>query len=146
MQTWTSAPLAVAVPARRVSRLDLAFERLRRDQGTFTAYVFLNDPDVPADAARDHPSFAAAFTIFAANGCWGGEGHCDFDREPVTVFDRRPEHHMRPITVNVDVTDAVRRLEDPSSLTVTVHAARLGEPDADTGVITFEALTVFAYQ
>lgn len=146
MQRWVSQPLAVTVPRDRLSRLDLAFEGLRRDLGSLTVFVFLNDADVPADAGRAHPSFAAAFSLFAANGCWGGEGHCDFARDAVSVFDRRPQHHLRPITVNLDVTDAVRRLDDPSSLTVTLHAARLAEPQADSGVITFDALTVLAYQ
>ena len=46
----------------------------------------------------------------------------------------------------MDITDVIRRLADPNELTVTVHAARRDDPDAQQGVLRFERLTALAYQ
>jgi hypothetical protein len=148
MQIWrTPEPLPLPISFASVARLDLEFQDVRRDAGSFTCYVFLNPGgDVPAEAGRDHPSFAGSFTIFAHGRCWGGDGHCDFRRGPIHAFDRRPPHHLQPINVSMDMTDQLDRLEDPDALEVIVHATRLSEPDAADGVLRFERLTALAYQ
>jgi hypothetical protein len=63
----------------------------------------------------------------------------------VSEFDRRPQHHLTPINVSLDVTGAIRRLGNPNRLEVTVHATRAGEPRATKGVLRFERLTVMSY-
>ena len=147
MQVWTSpAPLVLPIAFATTSRVELIFEELRRDNGSFTAYVFLNPQPLPPDAGRDHPSFAGAFTIFAPSDCWGGAGHCDWKLPPVSPYDRRPPHHLTPIDRALDITRAIRRLDDPAELTVTVHARRAAEPDATEGVLRFARLTANAYQ
>jgi hypothetical protein len=146
MQRWRSEPLPLAIETARVTRVDLEFREVRRDDGSFTAFVFLNDENVPPEAGRDYPSFAAAFSIFAHSRCWGDEGHCDWRREPVSAFDVRPPHHLTPITVTLDVTDAAKLLPSLDPIVVTVHAARLEDPDATEGVFRFANLTALAYQ
>ena len=147
MQRWRSRPLSLPIETARVSRLDIELEELRRDEGSFSAFVFLDD-HVPPDAGRDYPTFAAAFSVFAHTRCWGGEGHCDWKRGPVSAFDQRPEHHLTPINITIDVTDAAKRLPTPTvdQLVVTIHAARLEEPELAEGVIRFASLTAVAYQ
>jgi hypothetical protein len=146
MQRWTTAkPLALPIPFTKVERVDLEFVNVRRDGGSFTAFVFLNAEDLPADAGREHENFAGSFSVFAAGDCWGGEGHCDWKREPVSPFDRRPPHHLSPINVSMDVSEAAFRLGDPKRLTVTVHATRTAEPEAEERILRFEELTVLAY-
>lgn len=145
MQRWSTAkPLALPIPFTEVKRIDLEFVGVRRDGGSFTAFVFLNAGELPADAGRDHESFAGSFSIFAGGECWGDEGHCDWKRGPVSPFDRRPPHHLSPINVSMDITEAALALGDPKRLTVTVHATRTADPD-DEQVLRFEQLTALAY-
>lgn len=146
MQRWTNPkPLAVPIAFDQVKRIDLEFVNVRRDAGSFTAFVFLNAKDLDPKAGRDHDRFAGSFSIFAAEECWGGEGHCDWKREPVSAFDRRPPHHLTPINVSMDVTETALRLGDPKRLSITVHAARTDDPKAKEGVLRFDELTVMAY-
>ena len=147
MQRWTTPePLVLPIPFEIVRRLDLEFINVRRDAGSFTAFVFLNAGDLPPDAGREHEHFAGSFTIFAPTECWGVDDHCDWRRGPVSVFDRRPPHHLAPINVSMEVTDTIRRLGQTDALTVTIHAARRLDPDATEGVLRFERLSALAYQ
>lgn len=146
MQAWTAPkPLATPIAFDRVSRVDLEFVDVHRDAGSFTAFVFLNAGELPRSAGRDHDRFAGSFTLFTRTECWGGEGHCDWKRGPVSEFDRRPQHHLTPINVSMDVTETIRRLGNPNRLEVTVHATRASEPEATKGVLRFEQLTVMSY-
>jgi hypothetical protein len=146
MQRWSAPePLRLPIPFASVKRLDLEFVNVRREGGSITAYVFVGD-DVAPDAGRDHNAFVGSFSVFAPRECWGAEDHCDWQKGPVSAFDRRPPHHMTPINISMEITDALPRLGDATELSVTVHAARRGEPDAEEGVLRFERLTALAYQ
>lgn len=145
MQRWTSEPLPLPVVREDLATVHLELEGVRHGGATFTVFAFLNaGGELPEDAGRDHDRFAAAFTVFANGVCWGEDGHCDWEREPVSVFDRRPPHHLEPLTLTVDVTDAVRTLGEVDAVTVTLHAAYLTDPTAD-GVLRFEQLSLHAY-
>jgi hypothetical protein len=146
MQSWTTPkPLAVPIPFDSVKRIDLEFIDVQCDDGSFSAYVFLNVKDLDPKAGRDHARFAGSFSVFAPDECWGGEGHCDWKRGPVSAFDRRPPHHLTPINISMDITEAAIRLGDPKKLTVTVHAARADDPKQSKGILRFKELTVLAY-
>ena len=41
----------------------------------------------------------------------------------MSAFDRRGPHHLTPINVTMEITDALSKLGNPSELSVTVHAA-----------------------
>lgn len=147
MQSWrTPEPLALPIAFESLSRLDLDFVNVRRDRGTFTAFVFVNPGELPADAGREHESFCGAFTVFAPGECWGVDDHCDWNRAPVSAFDRRPAHHLTPINVSIEITDSIRRLGNPDALTVEVHATRRTDPEAVEGVFVFDRLQALAYQ
>ncbi|HEU4657054.1 MAG TPA: hypothetical protein VFR97_05995 [Capillimicrobium sp.] len=147
MQRWTSEPLDLPVPPAAIARAHLEFQGTRVSGPSFVVYTFVNADGerLPDDADREHPRFAGAFSVFAYGDCWGATGHCDAGRGPVSAFDRRPEHHLTPVTFTLDVTDAVKRLEAPEHVRVTVHAARPVDPDA-TDVLRFERLALYAYQ
>lgn len=146
MQRWTTeTPLSLTIDVERASRVDLEFLEVRQDTGSFTFYIFLNADELPADAGRDHEAFAAGWTVFAQSDCWGDDDHCAWERGPLHEFDRRPQHHLTPANITVDVTDAVKRLGNPDELRVTIHAARIGDPEADD-VLRFRELVVLAYQ
>ncbi len=147
MQRWTTpAPLRLPIRFSAVQRLDLEFIDVRRDSGSFTAFVYVNATDLRADAGREHDAYAGSFSIFAPTECWGVDDHCDWSKGPVSAFDRRPPHHLTPINVSMDITDVIERLGDPDELTVTVHAARRTDPEASEGVLRFAELTALAYQ
>jgi hypothetical protein len=146
MQRWRSEPLPLGVDVAATTRIDLEFAGVRRNEGSFTLLVFINaQEDLPASAGREHPSFAAGYSVFAQAGCWGDAGHCDWERGPVHEFDVRPPHHLQPFTLVLEVTDAVRALGNPDALTLDVHAARTADPDA-RDVFRFESVTALAYQ
>lgn len=148
MQHWTTdPPLALPIPFKAIKRLDLEFEDVRRDTGSFTAFVFINPADeLPDEADRRHPSFAGSFSVFAPARCWGTDGHCDWDRDPVSLFDRRPPHHLTPINVSMDITSVLERLDDPAELVVVLHAIRRSDREATEGVLRFAQLTALAYE
>lgn len=151
MQRWQSkTPLEVPVDLGTVTQFDLVFEELRQDKGSYTAYVFMSErkgsrrAPIPNDAGRDHPYFAAGFSIFGTEECWGGEGHCDWRQGPVSAFDMRPPHHLMPVNFVLDVTDAVLALGNPDAIDVTVLAT--GEDTRATDVLEFTRLTGLAYE
>jgi hypothetical protein len=147
MQTWRADnPLELPIDFAHLSRLDLDFVNVRRDHGTFTAFVFVNAEELAVDAGRDHESFAGAFTIFAPGQCWGVDDHCDWRRPPVSAFDRRPAHHLTPINVTLEITHLIERIGNPDALSVTVHAARRTDPEATEGVFVLDGVQALAYQ
>jgi hypothetical protein len=147
MQRWSSQPLAVPTSGERIAKAQLEFAGVRHDGPSFTFYAFLTTGDErpPADAGRGHASFAAAMTVFAHGDCWGGAGHCDWKREPVSAFDRRPEHHLTPQTLTLDVTDGLKALGNPDEVTVTIFASRPTDREAEE-VMRFERLTLHCYR
>ena len=147
MQRWsTPRPLRLPIDFATVARLDLEFLGVRQEGGSFTAYVFAGTSRVPPSAGRDHDTFVGSFSVFAQTDCWGVEDHCDWQKPRVSAFDRRPPHHLTPIDISIEITHALPRLADSEEFTVTVHAARREDPDANDGVLRFERLTVLAYQ
>jgi hypothetical protein len=146
MQRWRSQPLSLPLDVVTATRVDIEFAGVRRNHGSFTLLVFINAAQRPPDdAGRDHPSFAAGYSVFAQDGCWGGAEHCDWERGPVHEFDPRPAHHVHPINLTLDVTPAVKALGNPEELVLDVHAARSNDPDA-TEVLRFESVSVLGYQ
>jgi len=125
MQRWrTPEPLPLPIDFDGVARLDLEFVGIRRDAGSFTAFVFVNAGELTTDAGRDHEHFVGSFSVFAQRECWGVEDHCDWKRGPVSPFDRRPQHHLTPINISMDITEMIATLGNPDTLDVVVHAAR----------------------
>jgi hypothetical protein len=147
MQRWvTPGPLRLPIDFAGTRRLDLEFTNVRRDAGSFSAFVFVNAEDLNGAAGREHERFAGSFTVFAPTECWGVDDHCDWEKGPISPFDRRPPHHLTPINISMDITATIRRLDNPDTLTVTVHSALLDDPEATEGVLRFERLTALAYQ
>jgi hypothetical protein len=148
MQSWTTpTPIQLPIEFERLARLDLEFVNVRRDLGSFTALVFVNpEGNIAAGDGREHHACVGSFTIFAPSECWGAEGHCDWAREPVSAFDRRGPHHLTPINVTMEITGSLRRLGNPDTLSVTVHAALRNNAETAEGVLVFERLMALAYE
>lgn len=147
MQVWTSKPLKFAAAAHvGVSRVDLEFEGVEHDQGSFAGLIYLNNPDATADTGRDkNANFACGFSVFAHRECWGEDGHCDPVRHAVNAFDRRPESDLAPFNVTIDITDAIHELKIKDRVSVTVVASG-ADTKASADVLRFERLTLVVYE
>lgn len=148
MQRWTSDPLRLPVDAEApFKRVDLEFEDVAHDGSSYVALVYLNNKRATQRTGRDaSKGFAAGFSVFAHGICWGEEGHCDIRRDPVSAFDRRPQHRLTPQNVTLDVTDSVKALGAVSEVEVTVVAVATNEPGRRSGVLRFDALTLVTYE
>jgi hypothetical protein len=146
MQRWSSEPIAVPSSVEQIASAQLEFAGVRHDGPSFSFYAFLTAGEQPPeDAGREHPAFAAAMTVFAHGDCWGGAGHCDWKRGPVSDFDRRPEHHLTPQTLTLDVTERLKALGNPDRVIVTILASRPTDRDAED-VMRFERLSLYCYR
>ncbi len=144
MQRWTSQPLPVPRhPDAPYAHAELEFEDLRHDGPSYYVLVYLDRPDADESTGRDVPEFAGGFSVFAHGRCWGDLGHCDIPQGPLHSFDHRSPHPLTPITVTVDVTAALRRVEGDS---VTVTALALPTPGAERDdLLRFARLTLVTY-
>ena len=126
MTTITSEPLELPEleDVDELSRADLVFYGVDHSGPSYEARVFLNNPKADADTERlpEH-GYAGAYTVFGHNGCYGDDGHCLPDQRHRDEFDVRAPHPLRPLTVTVIATEAVRRAlvaPEVRELTVTV--------------------------
>jgi hypothetical protein len=145
MQRWTSDPLYVPRdPAAPWKRAALAFENVEHDGPSFRVLLYVNNPNANETTDRNvEQGYAAEFPIFAHGDCWGDAGHCDADLGPVSAFDRRPLHPLTPISVSVDITEALRGLEGQEKVTVTALAFSAQEQKAD--ILRFTRLHLLTY-
>lgn len=147
MSRWTSEPMALPIdPQAPFKRVDLEFEGVEHDGSSYVALVYLNNDAADERTGRDQSKgFAAGFSVFAHGVCWGEDGHCDPKLEPVSAFDRRPEHRLTPQNITLDITDAVRELGDVDRLEVTLVAVGTEEV-SDRDLLRFTALTLVTYE
>lgn len=120
-RVYAFGPLA-ARHVGELSRADLEFYGINHFRPSYHARVYLNEPDADAGTGTDSPGYAGHFSIFAHQGCFGDEGHCEVSDE-VRRFDDRPSHPLTRAFKRVVVTDALRRVVpdgDEVSLTVVV--------------------------
>ena len=118
----TSKPLDL--PPRDASaegrRADLVFYGVDHRGPSYIGRVFLGnekaDENTPLDATN---GYAGHFTIFGHNGCAGDPGHCDVPDEPPDPFDYGLPHPLTPLTVTVEVSDALKQVKG-RKVTVTV--------------------------
>lgn len=124
--TRDSLELPELEDVEELSRADLVFYGVDHSGPSYEARVFVNNPKADADTARvlDH-GYAGSFAVFGHNGCFGDDGHCLPDQRETDAFDVRAPHPLRPLTMTVVATEAIRRaLVEPKvrDITVTVVA------------------------
>jgi hypothetical protein len=135
-----------------LSRADLVFYDVDHSGPSYEARVFLNRPDADADTAQVvDEGYAGSFSVFGHNGCFGEEGHCLPDSRYVDEFDVRTPHPLRPFTISVVATEAIRRaLVDPSVTTVTVTVVTVvpddGFPKEGEPPMRFDYVRLLTYE
>lgn len=112
MTTITSDPLELPEleDVEELSRADLVFYGVDHSGPSYEARVFVNNPQADAATERvlDH-GYAGSFAVFGHNGCFGDAGHCLPDQRHRDEFDLRAPHPLRPLTMTVIATEAIRR-------------------------------------
>ena len=154
MNTVTSAPLELPeLPAPdAISRADLVFYGVDHSGPSYEGRVFLNNTNANADTELElHAGYAGSFDVFGHGGCFGDEGHCLPDQRFIDEFDVRAPHPLRPLTLTVIATDAIRSaLADSSVSEVTVTVVAVvpaGDyPRARRDPLKFDYVRLLTYE
>lgn len=154
MTVRTSEPLDLPEirEVDEIGRADLIFYGVDHSGPSFQALVFINNPDASAETERTLDNgFAGAFSVFGHNGCYGDKGHCLPDARFTDEFDVRAPHPLRPLTVTVIATDAVRQsLLDPDVRQIVVTTVAVVPedefPKASSSPLRYEYVRLLTYE
>jgi hypothetical protein len=154
MTTITSDPLELPAleDVQELSRADLVFYGVDHFGPSYEARVFVNNPkaDAATERAVEH-GYAGSFAVFGHNGCFGDAGHCLPDQRHRDEFDVRAPHPLRPLTMTVIATDAIRRAVVEAgvhAVTVTVVAVvpEDGFRKSDEQPLHFDYVRLLTYE
>jgi hypothetical protein len=154
MTTITSDPLELPEleDIEELSRADLVFYGVDHSGPSYEARVFVNRPEADAETERVlDQGYAGSFAVFGHNGCFGDEGHCLPDQRYHDEFDVRAPHPLRPLTMTVIATDAIRRaLVEPNVQSVTVTVVAVipddGFPKSAEQSLRFDYVRLLTYE
>jgi hypothetical protein len=154
MNSVTSAPLELPeiADAHEISRADLVFYGVDHSGPSYEGRVFLNNATADVDTERTlERGYAGSFSVFGHNGCFGDAGHCLPDQRYTDEFDLRAPHPLRPLTMTVIATDAIRRsLLDPDTreISVTVVAVVPADdfPKSSQDPLRFDYVRLLTYE
>jgi hypothetical protein len=154
MITITSDPLELPEleDVDELSRADLVFYGVDHSGPSYEGRVFVNNPkaDAATERALEH-GYAGSFTVFGHNGCFGDAGHCLPDQRTSDEFDMRAPHPLRPLTMTLIATDAIRRAlvePDVREVTVTVVAVIPNDdfPKSSEQPLRFDYVRLLTYE
>ena len=154
MTTITSDPLELPdlEDVEELGRADLVFYGVDHSGPSYEARVFVNNPTADAATERvlDH-GYAGSFSVFGHNGCFGDAGHCLPDQREHDEFDLRAPHPLRPLTMTVIATEAIRRaFVEPSvsalTVTVVIVVPDDGFPKAGGSPAHFDYVRLLTYE
>jgi hypothetical protein len=145
----TKKPLDL--PARDAAaegrRADLVFYGVHHLGPSYIGRVFLGNEDADEKTPLDPANgYAGHFTIFGHNGCAGDEGHCDVPEGPRDPYDHAPPHPLTPLTVTVEVSDALALLKGRRvQVTVVPIEPHAGGPRI-SDALEFESVRLVTYE
>jgi len=129
-------------------RADLEVYGINHYKPSYTAMIFLNDPDVTEENADDQRStFAGRFSVFGHYHCFGGPGHCHV---PATArrFDTRPSHPLTKAFKRVDITAALKQAVTQGEeliITIVAHSEEGDDNDAVTTLMDFSGIQLTTF-
>ena len=142
--TYTFGPVAWQGPAQ-FARADLELYGVNHFRPSFTARVFLNDPD-PADTTP--PTYAGSFSIFGHQTCVGDEGHCEIPSIAFRRFDDRPSNPLTRAFKRVVITDALRfclTTRDTITITIVVAVDPTTDMDFEGELLDIQGMQLTAF-
>jgi hypothetical protein len=154
MNTVTSEPLELPEigDVDEISRADLVFYGVDHSGPSYEARVYLNNARANAETERVLDNgYAGSFSVFGHNGCFGDDGHCLPDQRHTDEFDLRAPHPLRPLTMTVIATEAIRRAllsPDIREVSVTVVAVVPGDdfPKSSQEPLRFDYVRLLTYE
>lgn len=147
MDRYVSEPFEVPGADRDdFTRADLTFINVDHSRESYSAHVFLDNPDADETTPHDPDhGYAGCFAIFGHGGCAGDEGHCDVPHEFSDPGDLRLLHPLRPHTKIARITDALKRVPGPEvQVTVVPLVPGEGTPQRED-VLFFEQMELTIY-
>jgi tyrosinase len=157
MEIYTTDPLEIpagtagdeAFVNTRYDRADLIFYNVDHSGPSYTARVFLNNPEANiATELLAENGYAGCFTIFGHAGCVGtDDDHCNPLARTVDEYDFRPPHPLLPQTKLVTVTQALQRLGSATEVRVTIVPVVPGDTEAElTDALKFSNVRLATYR
>ena len=129
-------------------RADLEVYGINHYKPSYTAMIFLNDPDVTEDNAEDtRASYAGRFSVFGHYHCFGGPGHCQVPAS-TRRFDTRPSHPLTKAFKRVDITAALKQaVQQGENLTITIvaHSAEGDDDDSVKNLMDFGGIQLTTF-
>jgi tyrosinase len=120
---FTSLPISIRENYRNSPfyRADLILEDVDHSGISYEGRVFLNNPNADETTpTTSENGYSDSFFVFGHGKCFGDLGHCEV-RTGVRPYDKRSLHPLTPVSIRVDVTDAIRKIvQNSHELTVTV--------------------------
>ena len=148
MDRFVSQPLDLPDPAVGTPfyRADLIFEGVDHSGPSYTARIYINNPDAAVGTGRDvRAGYAGSYTIFGHGGCVGEEGHCDPTARTTDAFDRRAPHPLEPVTKSVTITDALRRVGGRTMTVTVVPVIPTADGARTADVLDFQRIRLATY-
>lgn len=136
------------IPAA-IPQVELRFHKVKHPKSSFEIRVFLNQPDAnAATPIENNPHYAGSMFVFGHGECGGDAGHCEPPAAPRGAFDLRPPHHLTPMELSLDASEAVAALAKTgaaqSGITVTLVAVDHKGRQIDKPGIDFESISLAA--
>jgi hypothetical protein len=123
-KTYTSEPIPFDSQKwpGRIVKACVEFYDIDHSGPSFEGRIFLNNPNANQQTKKTTDNgYAGSIYIFGhgIGGCYGDAGHC----EPTPrhgLYDFRPSHPLIPGFAVAEITEALRRMSNVKSVTVTV--------------------------
>ncbi len=148
----STASFALANTPDDVVRAELHFVKTVPPVDSFEARIFFNEenPGV-ATPTKDNPHYAGSLFMFGHGKCTGDEGHCQVPKVPADATHFavvRPEHHLTPRTISLDVTKAVQYAKAASNdgqievniVLVDAQGKEVARDELDFEMLTLDAI------
>jgi hypothetical protein len=104
-----------AGPTHRYVRADLELRGVRHTGASFEVRVFFNNRKATSATAKtDETGYAGSAWVFGHGRCYGDAGHCHVP-ESYRAEDRRRAHPLTPVSLRVDIYQALRAAVEKST-------------------------------
>lgn len=131
-----------------IPKVELRFHKVKHPKTSFEIRVFLNQPDANASTPIDNnPHYAGSLFVFGHGECGGDAGHCEPPETTRGPFDLRPPHHLTPMELSLDASEAVNAIAktgSTSDVSVTLVAVDPKGRQIEKPGIDFEGISLGA--
>jgi hypothetical protein len=128
-------------------RADLIFYGVDHLGPSYIGRVFLGNEDADEKTPLDPAlGYAGHFTVFGHNGCAGDEGHCDVPDTPPDAFSRALPHPLTPLTLTVEISEALKRVKGRRVSVTVVPVEPAGRGPKLSEALHFESVRLVTYE